>query len=140
VPHAALLSGWGDWTGAIATTVSHDTHNLVVFGRDPIDMAAAANAVLATGGGVAVASGGEVVAAIALPVAGILSPLLAKEVAALQRTVQDAAVRIGLHTPLLSQPLFQVMTSSLACLPGPHVTDLGLIDGDSGQLVPSMLL
>jgi adenine deaminase len=140
VPHAALLSGWGDWTGAIATTVSHDTHNLVVFGRDPIDMAAAANAVLATGGGVAVASGGEVVAAIALPVAGILSPLPAKEVAALQRTVQDAAVRIGLHTPLLSQPLFQVMTSSLACLPGPHVTDLGLIDGDSGQLVPSMLL
>jgi adenine deaminase len=140
VPQAALLSGWGDWTGAIATTVSHDTHNLVVFGRDPVDMAVAANAVLATGGGVAVASGGEVVASIALPVAGILSPVPAKEVAALQRTVQDAAVRIGLHTPLLSQPLFQVMTSSLACLPGPHVTDLGLIDGDTGELVPSMLL
>jgi adenine deaminase len=139
-PHAFLLSGWGDWTGAIATTVAHDTHNLVVFGRDADDMALAANAVIATGGGVAVTSGGELVASIALPVAGILSPLPAKEVAAIQRTVQDAAVRIGLHTPLLSQPLFQVMTSSLACLPGPHVTDLGLIDGDTGELVPSMLL
>ena len=101
VPHAALLSGWGDWTGAIATTVSHDTHNLVVFGRDPVDMAAAANAVLASGGGVAVAEGGEVVAAIELPVAGILSPLPAKEVAELQRTVQDAAVPV---VPLLVAP------------------------------------
>ena len=40
VPHSALLSGWGNWTGAVATTVAHDTHNLVVFGRDPHDMAA----------------------------------------------------------------------------------------------------
>ncbi len=47
VPYSALLSGWGNWTGAIATTVAHDTHNLVVFGRDPHDMALAANTVIA---------------------------------------------------------------------------------------------
>jgi adenine deaminase len=139
-PQAFLLSGWGDWTGAVATTVSHDTHNLVVFGRGAEDMALAANTVIASGGGLAVVSGGEVVASIALPVAGLLSPLPAKEVAAAQRTVQDAAVRIGLVAPMLSQPLFQVMLSSLACIPGPHVTDLGLIDGTTGELVPSMLL
>ena len=40
---------------------------------------------------------------------------------------------------MLTQPLFQVMLSSLACLPGPHVTDLGLIDGTTGELVASML-
>lgn len=85
-------------------------------------------------------SGGEVVASIELPIAGILSPLPAKDVAAAQKTVQDAAVRIGLHAPILSQPLFQVFVSSLACLPGPHVTDLGISDGDTGELVPSMLL
>jgi len=140
VPAAGLLAGWGEWTGAIATTVSHDTHNLVVFGRDPADMAVAANAVIAAQGGVAVARGGEVVAIIELPVAGILSPLPAAQAAEAQRRVQDAAVEIGLVSTLLTQPLFQVMLSSLACLPGPHVTDLGLIDGDTGELVPSMLV
>ena len=59
-PHAALLAGWGDWTGAVATTVAHDTHNLVVFGRDPDDMALAANTVIASGGGVAVVRDGAV--------------------------------------------------------------------------------
>ena len=139
-PYAALLAGWGDWTGAVATTVSHDTHNLVVFGRDADDMALAANTVIATGGGVAVASGGDVVASVALPIAGILSPLPAKELATFQRAVQDAAVRIGLVAPTLTQPLFQVMLSSLACIPGPHVTDVGLIDGTTGELVASMLV
>jgi adenine deaminase len=142
VPHAALLKGWGDWTGAVATTVAHDTHNLVVFGRTVDDMALAANTVIASGGGVAVVAGGEVVASIALPIAGILSPQPAAEVAAAQRTVQDAALGVGLSSDsaVLTQPLFQVMLSSLACLPGPHVTDVGLIDGTTGELVPSALI
>ncbi len=140
VPCAALLAGWGDWTGAIATTVSHDTHNLVVFGRDPLDMALAANRVIDTGGGVAVASGGEVLASIALPIAGLLAPGHAADVAEAQRAVQDAAVRIGLVAPMLTQPLFQVMLSSLACIPGPHVTDAGVVDGTTGEVVASMLV
>ena len=140
VPQAALLSGWGSWQGAVATTVAHDTHNLVVFGRDPADMVAAANWVIAAGGGVAVARDGQVIASIALPIAGILSPLDPAEVAMRQRVVQDAAVSLGgVFTPMLTQPLFQVMLSSLACLPGPHVTDLGLIDGTTGQLVDTIL-
>jgi adenine deaminase len=126
----------------VATTVAHDTHNLVVFGRDPDDMALAANTVIASGGGVAVTSGGAVVASVALPIAGILSPLPAAEVAAAQREVQDAALAVGLtsDSTMLTQPLFQVMLSSLACLPGPHVTDVGLIDGTTGELVPSALI
>lgn len=140
VPYSALLSGWGNWTGAVATTVAHDTHNLVVFGRDPHEMALAANAVIASGGGVAVARAGEVIAHVALPIAGILSPRPAAEVAAAQRTVQDAALEIGLFAPTLTQPLFQVMLSSLACLPGPHVTDVGLIDGTTGDVVASALI
>jgi adenine deaminase len=141
-PHAALLAGWGDWTGAVATTVAHDTHNLVVFGRDADDMAVAANAVIASGGGVAVVRDGEVVATIELPIAGILSPLPARDVADAQRAVQDAAVGVGLSsdTMIVTQPLFQVMLSSLACLPGPHVTDVGLIDGTTGELVATALI
>jgi adenine deaminase len=140
VPYSALLSGWGNWTGAVATTVAHDTHNLVVFGRDPHDMALAANTVIASGGGVAVARAGEVLAHVALPIAGILSPLPAAELAAAQKTVQDAAIEIGLFAPTLTQPLFQVMLSSLACLPGPHVTDVGLIDGTTGEVVATALI
>lgn len=140
-PHAALLSGWGTWTGAVATTVAHDTHNLVVFGRDADDMAVAANAVIAAGGGVAVARDGELLGIIELPIAGILSPKPAAELAADQRVVQDLAIEVGLRpgSAVLTQPLFQVMLSSLACLPGPHVTDLGLIDGTTGELVASVL-
>jgi adenine deaminase len=120
--------------------VAHDTHNLVVFGRDPSDMALAANQVIADGGGVAVTSGGKLVASVALPIAGILSPLSAGEVASLQKDVQDAALSVGLFSPVLTQPLFQVMLSSLACLPGPHLTDVGVIDGTTGELLDSICL
>jgi adenine deaminase len=140
VPHAALLSGWGNWTGAVATTVSHDTHNLVVFGRDAADMALAANTVIASGGGVAVVRDAAVLAHIALPIAGLLSPQPAADVAEAQRAVQDAAIEIGLSPEYLTQPLFQVMLSSLACLPGPHVTDVGLVDGTTGEVVATVLV
>ncbi|WP_419928830.1 adenine deaminase [Candidatus Poriferisocius sp.] len=139
-PVAGLLGGWGDWTGAVATTISHDTHNLSVFGRDPSDMAVAANAVIATGGGVAVARDGEVVAILELPVAGILSPLPAAEVARIQGEVGAAAEAIGLPPGPLTQPLFSVMLMSLACLTGPHVTDIGVVDGTLSELVDDLVL
>jgi adenine deaminase len=139
-PKAGLISGWGDWTGAVATTVAHDTHNLVVFGVDPVDMAAAANAVIEAQGGVAVAREGRVAALVELPIGGLLSPKPPEEVAEAQRRVQDAATAIGLFSTILAQPLFQVMVNSLACLPGPHITDLGLVDGTTGEVVPSMLV
>jgi adenine deaminase len=138
--HLALASGWGDdWTGAIATTVSHDTHNLVVFGRDPVSMATAANAVIVSDGGVAVARGTEVLAAIELPIAGILSPLGPDELAPIQRAATAAALAVGLPPGQLTQPLLQVMASSLACLPGPHLTDVGLIDGSTGERIAGAL-
>jgi adenine deaminase len=141
-PVSALLADYAtdgaDWTGAIATTVAHDTHNLVVFGRDADDMALAANTVIASGGGICVVAAGEVAGLIELPIAGLLSPLPAAEVAEAQRRTQAAALAIGLHAPTLTQPLFQVLLSSLACLGGPHVTDVGLVDGTTGQLVPTV--
>jgi adenine deaminase len=137
----ALISGWGPpWDGAIATTVNHDTHNLVVLGRDPIAMAAAANAVIASQGGVAVALGETVLAHLALPVAGILSDQPAAEVAVLQSALLAAARRVGLPQGAMSQPLMQVMGVTLACLPGPHLTDVGLIDGTTGELFNSPVL
>jgi adenine deaminase len=141
IPQLALCQGWGEnWNGAIATTVSHDTHNLVVFGRDPIAMATAANATIASHGGVAVARGEEILAQIELPIAGILSPGSCVDVANAQRQTLLAARSVGLPVGQLSQPLLQVLASSLACLPGPHVTDLGIADVASGELVRSLLV
>ncbi|EFC82949.1 adenine deaminase C-terminal domain-containing protein [Parafrankia sp. EUN1f] len=140
-PQAALLSGWGDWTGAVATTLSHDTHNLVVFGRDPAEMLRAAQAVVAHGGGIAVARAGAVIAEVPLPIAGILSDRPAAEVAEQQRATQQAAIEIGMPTaPLTQQPLFHVLAATLPCIPGPHLTDIGVVDGDTGTIVPSLLV
>ena len=69
----AFLINWGKWNGAFATTVSHDSHNLTVFGGNEEDLALAANTVIEMGGGLAVASKGRVLAQLALPIAGLVT-------------------------------------------------------------------
>ena len=139
VPQVAFVSEWGRWDGAVATTVSHDTHNLVVFGRDPRDMAAAANAVISCGGGVSVAAGGELRAVVELPIAGLLSEHEPDQVADEQRRLEVAAKEVADFSPLYHRPMFQVMAASLACNPGPHLTDVGLADGTSGEMLPTIV-
>jgi adenine deaminase len=140
VPMAALLTDWADWSGAVATTLSHDTHNLVVFGTDPDEMLLAAQTVVADQGGIAVVSRGSVVAKLALPIAGLLSPESAEDVARAQDALQQAAISIGLPAGRLNQPLFQLLASCLPCLPGPHLTDIGIVDGDTCTLVTDLVL
>ena len=135
VPRIGILDDWGHWRGALATTVSHDSHNLTVFGREPADMAAAANAVIVAGGGMAVAEGGTVTAQVALPVCGLLSDAPAAEVAAGFAAVKAAAGRIVDWQPPY-RTFKAVVGASLACNPGPHVTDLGLTDGTTGEIRP----
>jgi adenine deaminase len=139
VPQVAFVAEWGRWDGAVATTVSHDTHNLVVFGREPRDMAAAANAVISCGGGVAVAAAGVLRAVVELPIAGLLSEHEPEEVAEEQRTLEAAAKEVADFSPLYHRPMFQVMAASLACNPGPHLTDLGLADGTSGEILQTIV-
>ncbi len=139
VPVLGVLEGWSSWRGALATTVSHDSHNLVVFGRAADDMAAAANAVIAAGGGMAVAQDGGVTALLALPVCGLLSEAPATEVAAAFRALRAAADRIvDWQPPGLT--FKSVVGASLACNPGPHVTDLGITDGSDGRVFAETLI
>ena len=133
VPSLALQEDWGQWSGALATTVSHDSHNLAIFGSDPADMAAAANAVVAMQGGMAVAKAGEVIARLALPVAGLVSAAPAKETAAAFEALKRAADKVGDWAP--PYRVFKaVVGASLACNAGPHLTDLGIADGTTGEL------
>jgi adenine deaminase len=137
-PQTALMAGWGELHGAAATTYSHDSHNLAVLGRDPVDMCAAANALIACGGGIAVAKGGQVIAKVELPIAGVLSLEPGDVMAAAFVSVKEAAGKVIEWQP--PYRTFKALTAtSLACNPGPHLTDLGLTDGSTGEIVDTVV-
>ncbi|MEJ5154203.1 adenine deaminase C-terminal domain-containing protein [Gluconobacter wancherniae] len=138
-PGQGVLEGWGEWSGAIATTILHDSHNLAVFGHDPDDMAAAANTLIACGGGMAVAKDGKVVAMLDLPVCGLLSTAEPEDVAVLFQKVRDAAADVSTWEGLPVM-IKLIIGASLACNPGPHVTDLGITDGMTGRIVTDMVI
>lgn len=133
------LQGWGEWQGAFATTVSHDCHNLTVFGGNPTDMALAANTVVEAGGGMAVATGGKVTALLPLPVAGLVSAAPLEEVASSFANLRDAMGEVvDWQPPYLS---FKALVgATLACNAGPHQTDLGIADPEAGILMASPVL
>ncbi|SIQ11480.1 Adenine deaminase [Rhizobium sp. RU35A] len=138
-PRVGFLTGWGNWRGAFATTVSHDSHNLTVFGQDPVDMAAAANAVIAAGGGLAVASGGAVQALLPLPLAGLVADGSVAEASAGFAAIREAMDRIVDWQPpyLVFKACFG---ATLACNAGPHQTDLGIADVTTGRLLETPVL
>ena len=138
IPALAPLADWGRWRGALATSFAHDSHNLNVFGREPADMAAAASAVIAAGGGMAVAREGKVAASLALPIAGVMAAAPTAEVAAGFRRLREAADAVAEWQP--PYRVFKACTgASLACNPGPHLTDLGLTDGATREVIGSAL-
>jgi adenine deaminase len=137
-PVLGVLQGWGCWRGALATTVAHDSHNLVVFGHDPTDMAAAANALIACGGGMSVASGGQLRALLPLPVCGLLSDAPLVEVAADFAALKAAADLVAdWQPPVLT--FKAIVGATLACNPGPHVTDIGIADGTTGEVFATVI-
>ncbi len=138
-PRVGFLRGWGNWRGAFATTVSHDSHNLTVFGSDPEDMAIAANAVIAAGGGMAVASDSKVDAMMPLPLSGLVSD------ASLDDVARDfVRIRTAMDHIVEWQPPYLVFKAcfgaTLACNAGPHQTDRGIADIATGILLENPLL
>lgn len=137
-PQIALLEGWGELRGAIATSYSHDSHNLVVLGRDPDDMALAANALIQSGGGMALVQNGEIIAHVAMPIAGMLSDLPPAELARQFKSLRDRSSLIADWEP--PYRVFKAIEGTcLACNAGPHLTDLGLTDGSTRQIVDPLI-
>ena len=138
-PRIGFLRGWGEWRGAFANTVSHDSHNLTVFGSDPADMALAANAVIAAGGGMAVASNGMIKAILPLPLSGLVSDAPLNDVAR-----DFAGIRAAMDEIVEWQPPYLVFKAcfgaTLACNAGPHQTDRGIADVETGTLMESPIL
>jgi adenine deaminase len=134
----AVLEDWGEPRGAIATTYSHDSHNLVAIGRKPEDLQAAANALVTCGGGMAVARDGKVLELAPMPVAGMLSEEEPERVANAYRAIRSAADEVMDWKP--PYRIFKaIQGTALACNPGPHLTDLGLTDGTTGEILPLLI-
>jgi adenine deaminase len=134
----AIQLGIGRIRGAIATTYSHDAHNLVVLGGTPGDMQLAANTLIRCGGGMAVVQDGVVLALVELPVAGMLSELPPAALAEKFRALRRAADQVTEWKP--PYWTFKAIEGTcLACNPGPHLTDLGLTDGTTQTLVSTEL-
>ncbi|MGN8155013.1 adenine deaminase [Agrobacterium sp. 22094] len=133
ITRTGFLTGWGEWKGSFATTVSHDSHNLTVFGGNEADMALAANAVIKAGGGMAVASGGKVTALLPLPLSGLVSDAPLTEVAAGFEAVREAVGKVVEWQPpyLVFKACFG---ATLACNTGPHQTDMGIADVLTGTV------
>ena len=135
----AFLENWGTWRGAFATTVSHDSHNLTVFGRDAGDMALAANSVRASGGGLCVVSDGKVRAELALPLAGLVSEAPLDEVAAAFATLRGALDDlVDWQSPYLV--LKALFGASLVCNAGPRLSDVGLVDVFEGRVLETPVM
>lgn len=138
-PRIGFLREWANWRGAFATTVSHDSHNLTVFGGNEEDMALAANAVITAGGGMAVALSGKVTALLPLPVSGLVSEASLADVAA-----QFAALRTAMDDVVDWKPPYLIFKAcfgaTLACNAGPHQTDQGIADVKTGQVLASPIL
>lgn len=138
-PKVGFLTGWGEWKGAFCTTVSHDSHNLTVFGSNPADMRIAANAVIAAGGGMAVASDGKLDALLELPLSGLVSGASLADVSAGFAAIRTAVDRVAPWQPpyLVFKACFG---ATLACNAGPHQTDFGIADVGRGTVLANPVL
>lgn len=129
-----FITGMGLRCGAIASSVSHDSHNLIVVGANETDMCAAANCVRKMGGGLAVAKDGKIIGQMALPVGGLMGLESAAVMAEQNRDVREAAAQLG-HAQGI-EPFMNLAFVSLPVIPNIKMTTKGLIDVNRQRLVP----
>lgn len=128
-----FVQGVGLERGALAGTVAHDHHNLVVIGADDRSMKTAARAVIEAGGGQAAADGDDVLALLPLPIAGLMSDRPAAEVAERVRDLRRAAHGLGAR---LADPFMAMSFLALEVIPALKITDQGLVDVERFEVVP----
>jgi len=128
-----LVQGFGLQQGALASTVAHDSHNIVVAGADAGDMLQAVEHLVNLKGGLAVVAGGRVLADLPLPIAGLISPQPLEEVAGAYGRLQEAYRSLGGGLP---DPFMALSFLALAVIPALKLTDLGLVDGNKFEVVP----
>jgi adenine deaminase len=129
-----LVSGFGfSEKCAIASTVAHDSHNLLVVGTDDSCMAIAANRLAETGGGQVVVKNGEIIGEVQLPIAGLMSDERADVVAKKADTVLQGFKDCGCT---LNSPNMQLAFLALVVIPELRISDRGLVDVTKFEFIP----
>ncbi len=132
-PAVSYVSGFGDsFDGAIASSVGHDSHNLIAVGSNTSDMAAGMNALRKSGGGFCVIKDGSVLAELALPLGGLMSNASATDIRKSLIRLKEASRAIGCVLP---EPFLQLAFLSLPVIPSLKLTDLGLVDVDEFRII-----
>jgi adenine deaminase len=128
-----LVKGFGLRKGALASSVAHDAHNLVIAGASDSDILKAARTLEEMGGGFACVVDGEVRARVPLPYGGLVSPLPVAELVQQLHTLDAAAAALGCK---LDHPCMTLSFLSLSVIPALKLTDQGLIDVETFTLLP----
>lgn len=128
-----ILRGLPLQAGAMATTVGHDSHNLIVAGDNDADMLAAIDALEECGGGYVVVSEGRVLAKLALPVAGLMSDAPLEEILRHQQALLHAAAQLGISNT--SDPFITLSFVALPVIPDVRLTDMGMFDVTNMQFI-----
>jgi len=129
----AFVHGFGFRRGALASSVAHDSHNLVVVGVSDDDMRLAVKVLAKLGGGQVVVADGEVLASLPLPIAGLMSDAGLADVVASARALDEEARRIGCTLP---SPFMTLSFLALPVIPHLKLTDRGLVHVDRFDFVP----
>lgn len=128
-----FVRGLGIERGALASTVAHDSHNLIVAGMSDSDMLLAARHAVKIGGGLVVAEGGRVLADLPLPVAGLMSALGLEDTVYRLRDLNAAASALG--EKVMENPFMTLSFLALPVIPRLKLTDLGLMDVEKFDFV-----
>lgn len=129
----AFANGFKLQRGAVASTVAHDSHNLLVMGTNDDEMALAANRLIEIGGGMVVVDHNRILAEVPLPVAGLMSDRKAEEVLEQVQKLEQAWKEIGcpIHAPFMTFSLI-----ALPVIPDIRITNRGLVDVTQFKLIP----
>jgi len=128
-----FVSGFGLAHGAIAQSIAHDSHNIIVCGATDADMKAAVAAVVKMGGGIVVVDSGRTLSSLPLPIAGLMSNLPMGEVSRKMDGLNNTAKALGSK---LSDPFMALSFLALPVIPKLKITDLGLFDVEKFCHVP----
>ena len=127
------LQGYGLKRGAVATSVSHDSHNIIVVGAGEADMAAAVNRVAENKGGIVVMEGGEIRGEVPLSIAGLMSDGTLEEVNGALEAAKAAAFALGVNREI--DPFMTLSFMSLPVIPTLRLTTRGVIDVAKQQYI-----
>jgi adenine deaminase len=127
-----FVHGFGLRGGAIASSIGHDAHNIIVIGLTDADMAVAVNRLISLQGGFVAVCDGTVRGELALPVAGLMSDLPAADVEAALRALRQEVRGMGCT---LAEPFVQMAFLPLSVIPHLKITDCGLVDVDRFRII-----